>query len=149
MVKYSGFAAGDTAASALPQARRTASRTRPCLERARHLFGEFRERDAFVGEVLLRVQDGQAQGGPSRAHGDGRQPNARAAGASNPPLTATITGFTGGESLATSDVAGAPVCTTTAKATSSPGAYTIHCSKGTLASTNYKFTLVAGTLTVT
>ena len=66
----------------------------------------------------------------------------------NPPLTATITGYVGGD-VAPADVTGAPSCTTTAKANSAVGSYPITCGRGTLVSGNYQFTLVAGTLTVT
>ena len=72
-------------------------------------------------------------------------------GAPNPVLDATITGFVGGETLATSDVTGSPACTTTALATSpvAGSPYPVTCSAGTLASTNYTFAFVAGELTVT
>jgi hypothetical protein len=66
----------------------------------------------------------------------------------NPPLTATITGYVGGD-VAPANVTGAPTCATTAKTNSAAGTYPITCTKGTLASGNYQFTLVAGTLTVT
>ncbi|HEY1827631.1 MAG TPA: PKD domain-containing protein [Acidimicrobiales bacterium] len=66
------------------------------------------------------------------------------------PLSATLSGFVGGQTLATSDVTGAADCTTTATATSDPGTYPITCTVGTLASANYSFTtFVPGTLTVT
>jgi 5'-nucleotidase len=71
-------------------------------------------------------------------------------GASNPPLTATLTGFVLGQSPATSDVTGAASCSTAAIATSSGGDYPVTCTSGTLASANYDFTaFVPGTLTVT
>src|SRR5262249_53251259 len=71
-------------------------------------------------------------------------------GASNPPLTATVSGFVLGQSLATSDVTGAASCTTTAVAFSPPGDYPITCTIGSLASTNYSFgPFVANTLSVT
>jgi hypothetical protein len=70
-------------------------------------------------------------------------------GAANPVLTYTLAGFVNGQSLATSGVTGQPVCTTTATVTSPAGAYPITCGPGTLASTNYTFAFVSGTLTVT
>src|SRR5262249_36623580 len=71
-------------------------------------------------------------------------------GASNPPLTATLSGFVLGQSLATSDVTGSASCTTTAAAFSPRGDYPITCTVGGLSSTNYSFgPFVASTLTVT
>lgn len=65
-----------------------------------------------------------------------------------PPLTATISGFVNGDT-ATSSTTGAPVCVTTATASSTPGAYPITCTIGTLTSDHYAFTsFVAGTLTI-
>src|SRR5262249_49195548 len=65
-------------------------------------------------------------------------------------LTATVSGFVLGQSLATSDVTGAASCTTTAVAFSPPGDYPITCTIGSLASTNYSFgPFVANTLSVT
>jgi MBG domain (YGX type)/Bacterial Ig-like domain (group 3) len=66
-----------------------------------------------------------------------------------PPLTAAITGFKNGQTLATSGVTGSPACTTTATTSSPAGSYPITCTTGTLAAVNYGFTFVAGTLTVT
>jgi hypothetical protein len=66
-----------------------------------------------------------------------------------PALAATITGFKNGQTLATSGVTGAPVCTTTATSASPTGTYPITCALGNLAATNYTFTtFVAGTLTI-
>jgi PKD repeat protein len=66
------------------------------------------------------------------------------------PLGATISGFVGGQTLATSGITGAANCTTTATATSNPGTYPITCTIGSLASPNYaSTTFVPGTLTVT
>ena len=71
-------------------------------------------------------------------------------GASNPPLTATLSGFVLGQVLATSDVTGSASCSTTATAFSPPGDYPITCTVGSLSSTNYSFgPFVANTLTVT
>ena len=78
-------------------------------------------------------------------------PQSRPAGQANPPLTATITGFVEGQTLATSGVTGTAKCTTTAKPSSPPGSYPITCSLGTLAAapSTYAFSFAAGTLTVT
>jgi len=73
----------------------------------------------------------------------------KAFGASVPTLTATISGFVNGQTLATSGVTGQALCTTTATQTSPGGTYPITCSLGTLAAHNYTFSFVAGTLTVT
>ena len=71
-------------------------------------------------------------------------------GASNPPLTATLSGFVLGQTAATSDVTGSASCTTTAVAFSPPGDYPITCTVGSLSSTNYSFgPFVANTLSVT
>jgi RHS repeat-associated protein len=70
----------------------------------------------------------------------------RAYGAANPTFTDTITGFVNGDT--SSVVSGAPSLTTTATASSPVGSYTITAAAGTLAATNYSFTYVNGTLTV-
>ncbi|PYY17285.1 MAG: hypothetical protein DMG61_02790, partial [Acidobacteria bacterium] len=64
----------------------------------------------------------------------------RVYGAANPTLTATISGFANGETLATSGVTGIAHCTTPAGATSTVGnPYTITCTQNTLAAGNYDF----------
>ncbi len=78
---------------------------------------------------------------------------ARDYGEANPTLDATITGFVNGETLGTSDVTGAPSCTTTAVPSSpvsgSPSPiYLITCEVGSLVSSNYDFVYVDGELTV-
>jgi hypothetical protein len=65
----------------------------------------------------------------------------------NPPFSASYSGFTGSDTFASS-VTGAPSLTTTATQSSSPGVYTITAALGTLASNNYDFAFVNGTLTV-
>jgi 5-hydroxyisourate hydrolase-like protein (transthyretin family) len=75
-------------------------------------------------------------------------PVSKLLGAPNPALTATISGFVNGETLATSGVTGTPDCTTTATTTSSVGPYPIACSVGTLAASNYAFTFAPGTLSI-
>ena len=72
----------------------------------------------------------------------------RAFGASNPTFTATIAGFLNGDTQA-SAVTGSPSITTTATTSSPVGTYPITPAAGTLASTNYTFVFVNGTLTVT
>src|SRR5262249_3141088 len=71
----------------------------------------------------------------------------RAAGQSNPTLTATYTGFVGGETLATSGVTGSPSLSATS--TNVAGTYPITIPVGPLSSANYSFTFVNGQLTVT
>jgi len=67
----------------------------------------------------------------------------------SPTLTATISGFVGGQILATSGVTGAPTCTTTRTIEHQAGAYPITCGIGDLAASNYSFDFAAGTFTVT
>jgi hypothetical protein len=67
----------------------------------------------------------------------------------NPSLTATFTGFKFAESLATAGVTGAPALATTATQSDPVGEYAITVGPGTLASGNYGFAYVNGTLTVT
>src|SRR5207248_5018281 len=76
-------------------------------------------------------------------------PQSRAYGAANPTLTASYSGFKNGETYGTSDVFGGPALSTSAVASSPVGPYTITTALGTLASGNYSFSLVNGTLTVT
>jgi hypothetical protein len=73
----------------------------------------------------------------------------RPEGALNPTFTAGYGGFVGGETLATSGVAGGPSLTTTATASSPVGSYVITAAQGTLAAGNYAFSFVNGTLMVT
>jgi probable HAF family extracellular repeat protein len=68
--------------------------------------------------------------------------------AANPTLTAKLSGFVNGESLATSGVSGTPACSTKATASSGVGSYPINCTRGTLAATNYGFTFATGSLKV-
>jgi hypothetical protein len=69
-------------------------------------------------------------------------------GTPNPALTATISGFVAGQTLATSGVSGTPACTTTATIFSPAGTYPITCTIGTLVSGFYSFSFVDGTLTI-
>src|SRR5438552_1640748 len=68
-------------------------------------------------------------------------------GAGNPALTYTITGFVNGDPA--SIVSGTANCATTATILSGVGGYPITCTQGTLSATNYAFSFVGGTLTVT
>jgi hypothetical protein len=72
----------------------------------------------------------------------------KAAGAPLPTLTAQYTGFFNGDTLGTATT-GHPRITTSATASSPSGSYPIDIAQGTLASNNYSFTFVNGTLTVT
>ena len=68
-------------------------------------------------------------------------------GASNPGLTATISGFVNGDTAAA--INGAPSCTTAAAAYSPGGSYPIACTQGTLSALKYRFgPFVPGTLKV-
>jgi len=71
-------------------------------------------------------------------------------GDTNPTLSATVSGFVNGESLATSGVSGAGAATTTATALTGAGTATITAGVGTLAASNYDFNtnLLNGTLTI-
>jgi hypothetical protein len=74
--------------------------------------------------------------------------DSRIYGASNPIFTANFTGFVNGEVLGTSDVTGTPSLTSVATPASAVGTYPIVSAIGTLASGNYNFVFVNGTLTV-
>jgi len=71
----------------------------------------------------------------------------RAYGAANPTFTVSISGFVNGDT--SSVLSGAPSLTTTATSTSAPGSYAITAAVGTLVASNYTFSFVNGTLTVT
>jgi len=71
----------------------------------------------------------------------------RKQGAANPALTDTITGFVNGDKSTV--VKGKPTLSTTAVKTSPAGSYPIIVGLGSLSASNYSFTLVNGTLTVT
>lgn len=70
----------------------------------------------------------------------------RAAGASNPPLTYTLSGFVEGDTA--SSLSGSAALATTALVTSPAGTYPITFSTENLSATNYRFNYVAGTLTI-
>jgi hypothetical protein len=69
-------------------------------------------------------------------------------GQPNPTFAATYSGFVNGDTQA-SALTGQPSFTTTATTSSTYGEYPVVITQGTLASTNYAFTFVNGTLTVT
>jgi hypothetical protein len=71
----------------------------------------------------------------------------RVYGAANPALTVRYSGFRQGDTA--TDLVGAPSLTTQATPASPAGIYSITVGRGTLASSNYSFVLVNGTLTVT
>ncbi len=67
-----------------------------------------------------------------------------------PAAHGVVHGLQNGETLATSDVVGAPACSTPATPLGSvAGTYAITCTAGTLTSTNYSFTFAPGVFTVT
>ncbi len=68
-------------------------------------------------------------------------------GAANPTLTAAITGFQNSQTTAV--LTGTPALSTTATTASGVNSYAITTALGTLASANYSFSLVDGTLAVT
>ncbi len=73
----------------------------------------------------------------------------KAYGDVNPALTATVSGFVNGETLANSGVSGSGSATTNATTTSPVGTEIITAGVGNLSATNYDFTnLVNGTLTI-
>ncbi len=67
-------------------------------------------------------------------------------GATNPVLTATVTGYV--DPATTNSVTGSPSLSTTASDNSPVGSYPITAALGTLSSPNYTFTFVPGALTV-
>ena len=71
----------------------------------------------------------------------------RVYGQPNPAFNAIYTGFVGADTQASS-LTGQPLITTTATATSSVGVYPLTITQGSLASANYTFTFVNGTLTI-
>jgi len=72
----------------------------------------------------------------------------RGYGLNNPALTASYSGFVGGESLATSGVTGDPALNTAANTISPAGSYPITVAMGSLSAANYSFSFVEGTLTI-
>ena len=73
----------------------------------------------------------------------------RVYGATNPVFTASYSGFVNSETLETSGVLGSPLLECQAGISSPVGSYTISCTNGTLASSNYSFSFVNNSLAVT
>ena len=71
----------------------------------------------------------------------------RAFGQANPTFTPTYSGFVGTDTSAS--LTGAPALSSTANATSPVASYPITVAQGTLAATNYTFTFVNGSMSVT
>jgi hypothetical protein len=70
-------------------------------------------------------------------------------GSDNPALTVALSGFVGGETLATSGVTGSGLATTSATINTNPGTAVINAAVGTLTADNYDFTIfVDGALTI-
>jgi hypothetical protein len=76
------------------------------------------------------------------------QDKTRAYGDANPPLTYLMTGFVNGDTQSGATT-GQPSLSTAATTSSAVGTYAITASAGTLASSDYSFSLAGGTLTVT
>jgi hypothetical protein len=74
-------------------------------------------------------------------------PQSRIFGTANPTLTYEVTGFVNGETAAVLN--GSPSVTTSATTTSDVGSYPISISQGTLSDSNYSFSFVGNTLSVT
>jgi len=72
----------------------------------------------------------------------------RLVGQTNPPLTASYSGFVNGETLGTSGVTGGPALSTPATSGSPAGHYSIVTTNGSLSAVNYGFTTVNGVLSV-
>ena len=73
----------------------------------------------------------------------------RVYGDANPLLTASLSGFKNGQTLATSGVSGAAALSTTATQSSDVGSHVIDAAQGSLAAGNYDFTVFnPGTLTI-
>jgi hypothetical protein len=68
-------------------------------------------------------------------------------GDANPPLTYTPSGFVNGDTAATA-FSGSPALSTIATQSSNAAAYAITAAQGTLASANYSFNFVPGSLTI-
>jgi hypothetical protein len=140
---YSGFQNGDTTAvlSGAPSLTTTATASSPTgpytvtaaagnLSATNYIFS-FVNGTLTIANVPLTV----TASGATRAYGAADQ------------LSYSITGFVNGDTI--SAVSGAPSLSSAAVFASPPGTYTVTATLGTLASTNYTFTFVPGTLIVT
>ncbi len=92
---------------------------------------------SFVNGVLTILKVAVTANNQTRQFGD-----------TNPALTVSYANLKTGQTFATSGITGSPVCSTSATAASPAGSYPINCTVGTLASSNYSFVFVAGTLTI-
>jgi hypothetical protein len=102
----------------------------------------------FTGDAIFATSSGSATLTVTKAVLTVTANNAsRAYGDANPAFTYTLSGFVNGDTA--SVVTGSASCTSTATPASPAGTYPIVCTQGTLATPNYTFTFVAGTLTVT
>ena len=100
-----------------------------------------------LGNYTIGYVNGTLDVGPAELGVRANDTN-RLYGAGNPVFTASISGFVNGESLGNSDVVGGPSLGTLADTNSPVGGYEITNGVGSLASTNYTFSLTNGTLSV-
>jgi filamentous hemagglutinin family protein len=103
----------------------------------------FSDSDDYSGDAVSRFFYSAASGSPILTYT--ANDFTRTYGAANPALTYTTTGWQVG---VTNDVTGAPALSTSATQSSGVGGYAINISAGTLASSNYDFSFVPGTLTI-
>ena len=97
-------------------------------------FSNFVDGTLSIGKAHLTVTASNA----SKTYGD-----------ANPTLSATVSGFVNGQSLATSGVTGAGSASTAATQSSGVGSYSITAGIGSLTASNYDFTnFVDGTLSI-
>jgi hypothetical protein len=139
---YAGFVNGDTAASltAAPTCTTTASAQPAAGSYPTSCSGAV-DANYTIGYVTGSLTVAPAPLTVTAAN------QSRLFGASNPGLTATISGFVNGDAGAA--VHGAPSCTTVAASYSPGGGYSIVCTLGTLSAANYTFgAFVPGTLKV-
>jgi len=103
----------------------------------------FNDTDDYSGDAISRFFYSAASGSPILTYTADNL--TRTYGAANPTLTYTTTGWQVG---VTNDVTGAPTLSTSATQSSGVGGYAVNIGAGTLASSNYDFSFVPGTLTI-
>lgn len=103
----------------------------------------YSDTDDYFGDSISRFFYFAASGSPILTYTANNL--TRTYGAANPALTYTTTGWQTG---VTNDVTGAPALSTSATQSSGVGGYAINIGAGTLASSNYDFSFVPGTLTI-
>ena len=140
-VAYTGFVAGDTAASLTSQATATTTATITSGAGTYPITAAGAAGNNYnftyvagtltVDKAILTVT---------------ADDKTRAVGAPDPEFTASYSGFVAGDTSAV--LSGFPILSTTATETSPVGTYPITPVQGTLAAANYDFTFVNGTLTV-